>query len=1038
MKPRFCLPVFASFIALFTLRSVPASADEHDGHNSAQVSIAGAPREQLSIPGPLRSFLRMAGISQKITTDEVVPLLARNIYLQGYHGNRQTEFLILLTRYVHQARELQDLAGATGVLKVTNCDDAKQLLRILGYRARQDCGQRTASLVTADPERAFLTTDSGFPLNDLEEALQGRGPFEYAYPSSPVPLLLAPHDWVAASKESAHDTNNNREFLDTLLRDHELARLYWAMSRMDPETRAVLAQPSMGLAKLVPFASLLDLYGTQISIRASQVIVPGGSAAEADWKDLVGASPDSPTDFIAKLVKKDKGWLIAYFDALSRANHTQQAHFLPAHRIKRFYEAFRAPGASADAAARLAFRPAPSVLVLVNRLEWDSAGNPRVPGNLSTWREILRQKSDSKIVRNAGKHSGDWQHPDQLGEAMFTLARSETETGPLQAYLFLSELDARRPSNRLLQPQTVSLLADKYADFSSQFLIFTEFPQLTDASMLRFVAIAETLGSLSNHTLRGNAMGTFQANVGLWQILARQGQIEDAKLDRSWQEVIEPFAKVATAPQLFDAGRGSLTGILRAALGSPVASQDRLIELLAGPPQVSPEGRRMHREVANRIRSVMDGQRLVSLDALLALGDGLTELSKGANVSDRLLPLAAELREFEMPRPIFTGRERTEWAAGTYNNRHTELQMRTDLTKVIKSKATPVQLEEARGEMVPFLRDTLVGLNYAYYEPPGAQILHNNPLFVRSHDFSGDTVIGVEHLWQSSHLFGAGSPAGGGAHLIGSLADLPYVLGEVEQDFLSPDHVQALIWKQLVPGLLTTATLPRWWNVSRTELHAAALYQRAGEELLLASASDEKLRGLVLGILSDRLVPQRLASLDQVLRDGRSDEILARTAPADTFYLTAEFRSRYPDEINVWGVAGRDLDGLAHQSPAEVGRDRLSQDFGVPHPVLAQTYGRDLLNLKPFPALGGYCSRLMAESWDSSNLYWARLADEMDYSPVVLNRLVPELTRRMVERIFATELEDWPAVLRAMREAGEELRNGKMAGMTVSAAGTRP
>ena len=35
---------------------------------------------------------------------------------------------------------------------------------------------------------------------------------------------------------------------------------------------------------------------------------------------------------------------------------------------------------------------------------------------------------------------------------------------------------------------------------------------------------------------------------------------------------------------------------------------------------------------------------------------------------------------------------------------------------------------DARGLVVPFLRDTLVGLNYAYYEPPGAQILLNNPL----------------------------------------------------------------------------------------------------------------------------------------------------------------------------------------------------------------------------------------------------------------------------------------------------------------------
>ncbi len=116
--------------------------------------------------------------------------------------------------------------------------------------------------------------------------------------------------------------------------------------------------------------------------------------------------------------------------------------------------------------------------------------------------------------------------------------------------------------------------------------------------------------------------------------------------------------------------------------------------------------------------------------------------------------------------------------------------------------------------LVPFLRDTLVGLNYAYYEPPGAQILHNNPLFVRSHDFSGEMAMGGEQSWRVPHVFGSGLPAGGGAHLAGSLADLPFVLAEAEQDFIVPENVQALIWHELVPGLVCSATLPRWWGVT--------------------------------------------------------------------------------------------------------------------------------------------------------------------------------------------------------------------------------
>jgi hypothetical protein len=378
---------------------------------------------------------------------------------------------------------------------------------------------------------------------------------------------------------------------------------------------------------------------------------------------------------------------------------------------------------------------------------------------------------------------------------------------------------------------------------------------------------------------------------------------------------------------------------------------------------------------------------------------------------------------------MFTSSERSEWAAGFYNSRHTSLQTRTDLAKLIKSSDAGKQLADARGLIVPFLRDTLVGLNYAYYEPPGAQVLHNNPLFVRSHDFSGEMAVGGGQSWHVPHVFGTGLPAGGGAHLAGSLADLPFVLAEAEQDFIVPENVQALIWHELVPGLVSSSTLPRWWGVSRNELHAVTLYQRTGEELLAASAQDPTLRRTLLDILSGRMVPQRLEQINKCLQAGAVDDVLSRVMPGETFFLAAEFRRRFPGQTDSWGKAGAELEHLASLHPAEVSWKRLSDDFGVPHPALAQSYSRELLNLKPFPAFMGYSSRLLAESWDSNNLYWARLADEMGYAPVMLNRLVPELTYRMVEKIFATDFEDWPAILRAMRETGEEFRQGKIASL---------
>jgi hypothetical protein len=365
--------------------------------------------------------------------------------------------------------------------------------------------------------------------------------------------------------------------------------------------------------------------------------------------------------------------------------------------------------------------------------------------------------------------------------------------------------------------------------------------------------------------------------------------------------------------------------------------------------------------------------------------------------------------------------------------------MRTDLAKVVASKASSAELEQARGELVPFFRDTLVGLSYAYYEPPGAQALHNNPLLIRSHDFSGETVMGLEDsLWQTPRVFGAGSPAGGGAHLVGSLAELPYVLAQMEQDFISPENVQALIWPDLVPSVLADSVLPRWWNVSRDELHAVALYQSAGEEILASAAQSEELRTKVIAIFSDRMIPQRSAQVEEALRAGHLTEVSSQVAPADAFYLTAEYRRRFPNDTNSWGPAGRELDELNRQHATEVSWERISQDFGVPHPILARTYARELLNVTPFPMFQGYSSRLLAETWDSTNLCWARLADEMGYPPVALNRLAPELTVRMVAKIFATDLNDWPALLRAMRETAEEFRQSKPPSLPPNAGSSQP
>lgn len=987
------------------------------------VEPTALPAETITIPGPLRSFLRMAGISQQISPEGVLPLVAYNVYTLGYQSGRQTEFLLLLDRYVQQARELQAMAGEEGRIHITGCSQAGPLLEILGYRLRETCGQKNAALITSNAERAFLTSDSGFPLTTLEEALETNTPFSYPYSASSVPVLMRAREWTSVG---TWKKGRNQNLLDMLLHDPNLSRLYWAFSRMDPDTRLDLRR-SPGLKKLLPYAAVLDFYGSQITIRSGRVVVPGGTAAEQGWRELVGANPQSTGEFVLHLVERNRGWLAAYFDVLSRVNRQQQLRLTESPRLRNLFDAFRSPDPK-DYAAAASFRKAPMLLILFTRLQWGADGQMYVPGNLQTWQQILAERTASNIVRDWGRHFRRLDTPAQLLETMVAFTRVETDDTPLQIYLTLSEIDRERAAENRLSPGTVLLLANHFSELGSWEPLFSEFPALNDTSISLFVNTADSIDRIDDHALRANALGIFQANIGLWQILARQGQIPENKLNDTWQGVMRPFAKITSSAQLYDTGSETLRTLSVAAGGPANPSEDEIIGLLAGPPQQTPDGQRMHTEIADRIRSVLAGQRLVSLDTILPLGDGLRQMAQGAAPPDALMPLAEDLRSFQMPQPIFTRSEKSEWAPGIYENRHVDVQTRTDLTKVIKTPPSRAKLEEARGELTLYLRDTLVGLNYAYYEPPGAQVLHNNPLFVRSHDFTGDTIGGLseEPCWQPSEVTNAGTPAGGGAYLIGSLSDLPYALASTEEDFLAPQNVQALVWKEVVPELLVSATLPRWWNVTPNELHAVALYQEAGEELLRASAGNEELRGEVAAILSERMSPLELDTVINALRTGHVDEILTKVTPADTFYLTAEFRKQYPGEAGAWGPKGKELESLAQRDPAEVNWDRISRDFGVPHPVLSQTYSRELLDVQPFPAFEGDSSRLFGETWDSNNLYWARLVDQMGYSPVMLNRLVPILTRQMVTNIFASQFEDWPAVLRAMRLTGERFLQGKI------------
>jgi hypothetical protein len=603
-------------------------------------------------------------------------------------------------------------------------------------------------------------------------------------------------------------------------------------------------------------------------------------------------------------------------------------------------------------------------------------------------------------------------------EALFALCRKVVENEPLKIFMTISDLDRNRTVP--LKAETVDRLARGYRAFGSQYAIFNDAPGLGDQSIVAFLDTASAVSGISNTGLRANAAGTMQALVGLWRIFAREGTIPPAQADAVFARIVQPYAAIHSDRDLFDAGRLGVRALLEATGSAPgAAPQERIVDLLAGRArQVDDE---THAQMAQEIVRILESQRIVSLNSIFELADHLEEIAKGGKPNTAVINrLHTRLSEVQA-RAALTGAERNALAYGYWIERHIEAQRRMNLRAAIERAAATMpdkdRVRDMRGLLAPILRDTLVAFNYAHYAPPGAQVLYTNPLFVRSHDFLG--LQGTNQTWRGTELFGTGWPSNGGGRLVGSLSGLPYALAEAEQNFLVPSQTQALIWADLVPQMILSSKIPRWWRVTPPQMHWVALHLRYGQYLLAEAALNPEFRTEVLELLATQAVPARTRLVASLLERGEVKTAVDKVTPTELFVLARDMAPRHK---GAEPPCLSELRRLAAALPDEVNYAAISRAFGTPKPTLANSYRPELLTLRTFPTLMGYSSRVLAESWESNTLYWAELADEMHVPPAQLNLRIPEWTQKLVERIFASHLEDWPAVLRSLRLVGEDIR----------------
>jgi len=547
--------------------------------------------------------------------------------------------------------------------------------------------------------------------------------------------------------------------------------------------------------------------------------------------------------------------------------------------------------------------------------------------------------------------------------------------------------------------------------YGAQYPLFADNPFLSEAAINRYLDAANDINSIHDLLLRADTLGLFQADTEIFRILSHRDQIPLSSRDGVFTKLITPFAHIRAQGELFDAGKSGIDLLLASASGSTTGGsrQKQITELLIGPLRSS--GGAGPASPSDTFLRVFDSQRLIPIDSLFALAE-----KKGSVDPKTLKTITDQLDRFEESESVrgsLSQEERNSFALGYWSNRHIEQERKFNLERTLK---TP-EKHDMRDALAPFLRDSMVGLLYSYYAPAGAQLLLTNPQFVRGHDFIGPESSPA--AWRVTEVSSGGWPISAGGRLIGSLISLPYAIAEAEQNFLSPTREQALIWADLVPQLIADVTINRWHNVKPEQVRWVALHVRRGKDLMAAAALDPAIQGPVMEAYKRYSTPGRVEWLQDHLQSDSFPKVIAEVPPAILYWLGEDpaLANLSPDS------ASRQITLLKQERADSVSPEAISKVFGTPKPTLTHSYTPGLLKLRTFPALMGYSSRILAESWESNNLYYAALADEMATPVAALDAYVPEWNRSTIENIFATHLEDWPAILRSLQTTGNNIRH---------------
>lgn len=329
-----------------------------------------------------------------------------------------------------------------------------------------------------------------------------------------VPLPLPPAAWRDVILRAPVA---DAALIGAIIANRDAALLYYGLSAMDDETLGWLAGDRETLAHLRTRPGAVATFGRSVRVHDGRVVVPGGPETAAIWRDIVGADPAKPGEFVRALFRSERARTAFVYDTVAHLDAPRQRFALG--RPDALARVFRSFSRDWDVELRPFTRPQldPSLVLVAVRVSAD--GRLAGPGDRGVWDRVFR---DDGGVDVAFREVPPWQPGNETIDAAWLTHRITAVSYPIGRRRMDALLFAQRAlEGAQVEPHVLATILRGFLSMPALLLTLERAGVTDPATLAAGLRHAHAIDTTVDGDARAGVMMAFQSAVAIVERGAR-------------------------------------------------------------------------------------------------------------------------------------------------------------------------------------------------------------------------------------------------------------------------------------------------------------------------------------------------------------------------------------------------------------------------------------------------------------------------------------------------------------------------------------